>query len=131
MITLATLKDASLQEIFEQAARHLLTQNEKSESGAMCVYRTHSGDGKLMCAVGCFISDEEYNKSFENCSFTAIVNRLNIKSTFAQNELLRSLQRMHDCNEPVFWRNNLFNIGLRNGLSVAFIEKEFPIEATL
>lgn len=129
MITLSTLKEATLQEIFEQAARHLLTQNKKSvDANGMCVYRKLEGDACLKCAVGIFISDDEYQKSFENKAQSSITG---LNPGCERSMLLYMLQKMHDCNDPEFWRNNLFNIGLRNGLNVSFIEKEFPSEASV
>lgn len=58
-ITLATLPQATEQEVFDQVARHLLTQGAFARIGSAgrCVFRTSSG---LKCAAGCLISDEEY-----------------------------------------------------------------------
>lgn len=57
MITLATLKDATSQQVFDHVAKHLLTQNMQSARNGNCKYR---GDGGLMCAAGCLMSDDEY-----------------------------------------------------------------------
>ncbi len=54
-ITLATLPEATAQEVYSQVRKHLLTQKMKSiEEGKGCVYRGPDG---LMCAAGCLISD--------------------------------------------------------------------------
>lgn len=56
-ITLSNLHEATAQQVFDQAALHLLTQNRKSKEDTKCAYRTKEG---LRCAAGCFISEEEY-----------------------------------------------------------------------
>ena len=102
MITLKTLHQATLQEIFNQAANHLLTQNEKSKgliihnaipelgiaesSNISCKYRNKEG---LKCAIGVFISDEEYNEKIN---------------------LLKKLQRTHDAYKVEEWKERLILI---------------------
>jgi hypothetical protein len=57
IITLANLHEATKQDIFNQVARHLITQNHRSvDEKGYCKYRS----GNLKCAAGCLISDEEY-----------------------------------------------------------------------
>jgi len=51
---------ATLQETFDKVARHLLTQQAKAEQpDGNCAYR---GEHGRKCAVGCLISDEEYEQ---------------------------------------------------------------------
>lgn len=51
------------QEVFDKVVNHLLTQNQKSiDESSQCMYRGING---LMCAVGCLIPDEFYNKDLE------------------------------------------------------------------
>ena len=50
------------QEIFNTAVKHLRIQNAKSINKFynQCKYY---GDGGRKCAIGCLISDEEYNQN--------------------------------------------------------------------
>ena len=49
-----------LQELFDKIATHLLTQGARSENSlGKCLYR---GEFGRKCAVGCLISDEEYEQ---------------------------------------------------------------------
>lgn len=105
MITLHTLPDASLRDIFDQAKNHLLTQGCRAvnEEGG-CFYRGPNG---TKCAVGCFISDEEYSPEMEEKDLETAY-RLGIKDTqanlsSAKNRLLFDLQLMHDKHEPKEW----------------------------
>lgn len=58
-ITLTNLHTKSLQEVFDYIVAHMFTQNERSllPDGSGCAYR--GSDGR-MCAVGCLITDDEY-----------------------------------------------------------------------
>lgn len=110
MITLKTLPNATAQEVFDQVANHLLTQNQKSEDNeGLCFYKNRN----LKCAVGCLISEEEYSPEFENQPIFS----LNIKTHI---ELLQKLQRLHD-NKPIKdWKNELKIIAYEFDLKVNF-----------
>ena len=69
MITLKTLGKATAQEVFDQVATHLLTQNERSLDGASCSYRNCDG---LKCAAGCLISDDEYDNQMEGIDWRGV-----------------------------------------------------------
>lgn len=62
-ITLATLAQATEQEVFDQVARHLLAQGVQSTMmrldgvSTTCQYR---GEGGRKCAAGALIGDDEY-----------------------------------------------------------------------
>jgi hypothetical protein len=64
MITLATLPQATAQQVYDQVKVHLLKQGKKSENrltigGALnCAYR---GRNATTCAAGCLIADDEYS----------------------------------------------------------------------
>lgn len=64
MITLATLAQATEQEVFDQVAKHMLTQNRKSilADNGPCAYRGANG---LKCAAGALMTDEEYKYWFD------------------------------------------------------------------
>ena len=129
MITLKTLHSATLQEIFDHVAKHLLAQNEAAkifdeDDGTACFYRTAEGRS---CAVGCCIADDEYSYKLENIPMRRLAWLLNpnpimemnynireeIAADFAkqagwygasirqdQIDLLIALQEMHDDYVP-------------------------------
>ena len=106
MITLATLKDATAKEVFEQVKTHLLTQTERSMLDEdTCAYRGISG---LKCAAGCLISDDEYNKDFESKRWKALANWNAVPNTHV--ELIDSLQMVHDHYPVSLWEQELENI---------------------
>lgn len=93
---IATLKEASLQDIFDQVVTHLLKQNKQAlaPNGA-CKYHTDSG---LKCAVGCLISDDEYYPDMDNgLSISKITG---LCYTNEKYKLLSRLQLIHDRQEP-------------------------------
>ena len=81
MITLATLEQATAQQVFTQVKNHLLKQNEKSMINGICAYRGSNG---LQCAAGCLMSDEEANKlrkvSLGTCLFKMTKYHKNIRN---------------------------------------------------
>lgn len=105
MITLATLSQASAQEVFDQVVDHLRKQGKPSfmdEGSARCAYRGHSG---LKCAAGCLISDNEYRVTMENRTWSAMVRDTVVPIHHAN--LIESLQEIHDSNEPKNWEYRL------------------------
>jgi hypothetical protein len=75
MITLKTLKNSTDQEVFDQVANHLLTQNKRSVSATdntLCVYRSPDG---LKCAAGCLIADDEYDPRMEGSNWKEMYER--------------------------------------------------------
>lgn len=124
MITLATLHLATAQEVFDQVATHLLTQNAKSVKGSGCAYR---GDGGMKCAAGCLIADDEYKPEMETASWQAMVRPFNMPGTdpyasirnLAPNNhctLIMVLQQVHDINPPSDWPRRLASIARSHGL---------------
>ena len=107
-ITLKTLPQSTAQQVFDHVAIHLLFQNERSEaspeyvvSDTLCYYR----NGKLACAAGCLIADDEYDFSFEQHTWRMLVNDKLVPS--AHQDLIEQLQNIHD-HEPVHsWRKSL------------------------
>lgn len=107
MITLKTLPRANKQQIFDQVAKHMLTQMKKStmtdENGDIeYFYKNLEG---LSCAAGCLIADDEYNPEFENQSWSLLVHWGYVPRR--NSELIGFLQKIHDKNEPVEWENLL------------------------
>lgn len=102
MITLATLNDATEQEVFDQIARHLLTQGKPSrDADGNCVYRNNEG---LMCAAGCLLTNEEYNPSFDedNGKPWAYISAGRNHKT-----LIVRLQEIHDGYHHTTWETTL------------------------
>lgn len=100
MITLKTLHMATAQEVFDQCANHLLTQNKVSiDDNGHCMYR---GLGGLKCAAGCFIADDEYHMGMEGIAWK------NLKEAPARHsELIQSLQLVHDIHPVKEWKEQL------------------------
>lgn len=129
-ITLANLKYATSHEVFEQVARHLLTQGERSHviplatnvDKYQCAYR---GGSDNKCAAGCLIDDAEYKKEFEHTSWEALVMEGHVPSSHS--ELIVKLQFIHDQTKPPQWREGLLELAESEFLNSEFIEKEFPL----
>lgn len=115
-ITLKTLPSATLQQVFEQAATHLLTQNEPSENGDGCMYHHPSG---LKCAAGCFISEEEYSPDFEKITWSMLATKSLVPHHHA--EFITFLQKIHDTEIIPEWKYALENLGKRYNLDTSFL----------
>lgn len=102
-ITLANLNNASEQEIFNQVAKHLLTQNKKSiKEDGVCLYKSPEG---LKCAAGCLISNEEYRPEFETNSWYWLIR--DSKFPKEHQALIRDLQFIHDQISVSDWKRYL------------------------
>lgn len=112
MITLKTLPQATAQEVFDQAANHLLTQNEKSMHGPGCEYKNLKG---LKCAAGCFISDKEYNYGVENNSWEELVADKLVPEEHSK--LIQGLQYIHDDYLVEEWEEELKSLASRYKLT--------------
>lgn len=105
MITLKTLSQATAQEVFDQVAKHLLTQNAKSVTfnedygKDFCMYR---GDNGLKCAAGCLIGDDEYRNDMEDYLYSSLR-----ESPEEHQELITRLQCIHDQREVKEWKSEL------------------------
>jgi len=89
------------QEIFNKVRDHLLKQNAKSlkKHSIHCAYRSDSG---LKCAIGCLITDENYEAAHEGLGAEEVpvvqmVERsLDILIDPETSRLLYDLQDLHD-----------------------------------
>lgn len=119
-ITLATLPFATLQQVFEQSATHLLTQKEKSKEYVgniqVCVYLNSVG---LKCAAGCFISEKEYSPSFEGFSWEILIEKGKVPDNHLT--LIHQLQLIHDTEILSEWKNALKNLGKGHDLDISFL----------
>lgn len=101
IITLATLPEATAQEVFDQVARHLLTQKAKALDGNLCVYLADDG---LKCAAGCLIDSKEINK-ISGGDWAALVISEQVPKNHM--DLICKLQSIHDDFNPDRWRGKL------------------------
>lgn len=128
-ITLATLPYSTAQEVFDQVASHLLTQNAKSVArlgdGYACAYRGADG---MKCAAGCLIGDDEYRPEMEGAAWCSMT-----KSEFQYPgsdpheairglaprdhlNLISDLQIVHDSYDVPDWRRLLAKTARDHGL---------------
>lgn len=103
-ITLATLPQATPEQVFEQIARHLLKQWQKSVSpdSNRCAYRGALG---MSCAAGCLISDDEYDLRWEARSWTSLALSQEVPADYST--LIRRLQVIHDSYPVLDWPSQL------------------------
>ena len=108
------------QTIFNRVARHLLRQNAKSEGvrcgATTCLYRGPQG---RRCAIGIFITDENYTRRMETHNLTTLLQMYEdrVPSWFTEHQrLLRALQRLHDEEWVTDWRTSLAQIARSFGL---------------
>jgi hypothetical protein len=109
------------QRTFDRVAKHLLKQGCKSHHPMKgCLYR---GPRKTMCAIGCLITDREYDKKMENKCVSSLLKYFPKLHRFAKVEsLLDYLQSVHDKNEPENWKEELRGVARRFNLSSAVIK---------
>lgn len=110
------------QELFDQVATHLLTQNAKSiayssaNDGVSCRYRGPNG---LRCAIGIFIPDDQYEPWMEG---EVVTTDLVWKATGLPSHLdtlARALQQVHDENPVEAWVGALRYVAFDFQLSTA------------
>jgi hypothetical protein len=113
MITLKTLPDATAQEVFDQVANHLLTQNKESIKDLQCQYHYN----ELKCAAGCLIAEDEYDPKMDlrNHSWIGLINKFGI--TDKHHQLITRLQFIHDKYSPNNWKTELIELAEKKGLN--------------
>ena len=131
MITLKTLTRATSQEIFDQVANHLLTQNKKCVSIGMCSYR--SSTENLKCAAGCLIADDEYDPIIEGHTWLTLVEKMSVSANCSK--LISRLQGIHDADytnmadyeddeTPFrFWKDRLIDLAREYKLNAETVEQ--------
>ena len=115
MITLKTLPQATAQEVFDQITQHLLKQGKAaiSSTGA-CRYRVEVQGEVLKCAAGCLIAKNEHSEKFEGEPWGFLVSLKLVPRT--HNDLITSLQDMHDACLPSRWPERLRQLAEDYGL---------------
>jgi len=98
------------QEIFDKVAAHLEQQRSTSiEEGGTCMYRGAVGK---MCAIGCLIPDDKYNRQMEYQGVTGpdVKPVLEELGLYEHKKLLDDLQILHDKRDVQDWPDHLANI---------------------
>jgi hypothetical protein len=114
-ITLATLPQATPQQVFDQVVEHLLRQGKKSKThiGSTC-FCSYRGEGNTKCAAGCLIADHEYTVDFEGERWQGLLHRGFV--TEEHKYLIYSLQLVHDYYPVHEWPDKLRDIADEYGL---------------
>ena len=100
------------QEAFTTSARHLLKQDRKSlDHRQGCAYRA----GKLKCAIGCLIPDDQYFKNLEGKSVAHIYYQIPALEGL-DSDLLIALQKVHDDSRSDNWSSKLQSIAKQHKL---------------
>lgn len=125
MITLKTLAEASAQDVFDHVVRHLGKQGVRSmeedgDTSASCAYRGVEG---RMCAAGCLVADDEYQKDWEGLSWEGLLNRGAVPPEHGS--LIDDLQLVHDTKFDD-WSGALRITALKYNLDDAVIKEAFP-----
>lgn len=121
-ITLATLPQASAQEVFDFVCHHLLTQEQPSTDAAgNCVYHSLKG---TKCAAGCLIEEGEYIQEMEKTNWSRLVVHGLVPE--AHQELICHLQYVHDDRAPEDWKEALrkvpSHLALSDCISLDYLE---------
>lgn len=114
MITLASLEQATEQQVFDHIATHLLKQKERSVSDETCAYR---GLNSLMCAAGCLISDDEYKTVMERNPWERLV-RDELVPHYHQ-RLIQAFQDLHDNESPEIWPFSIIETAIDYNLEIS------------
>ena len=128
MITMKNLHLATEQQVFDQVARHLLTQNTKAINDlGVCKYRFRLNDNTILkCAVGFLIADDEYSQEMEGSLYGSydFNEFFGFKGEAPHLTLLRSLQNLHDKHPVLIWKEELEKIAADFNLNIDIL-KEF------
>lgn len=115
---MTTIQPMTKQEVFTTVVTHLRKQGCRSiDSAGVCKYRGNKG---MACAVGCLISDAEYEPSMERENITAVLRLYpNLHARLASSvELLIDLQHIHDACDVVDWENHFRTVAKTYSLQV-------------
>lgn len=85
-----------LQHVYDTMVNHLRQQKTRAvNANGSCLYRTKNGN---KCAVGCLISDEEYERELERVLLESVISRLmgGEPQPPRLKDLLRYMQQTHD-----------------------------------
>lgn len=117
-ITLKNLHKATAQEVLDQVAEHLLTQQEQSKQLLACYYR---GDNGMKCAAGCLVADDEYVPEMEGKDWAELQEDGMVPNSHM--ELIQSLQNIHDRHDVEYWQSSLIDLYKELNLCPAVVER--------
>ena len=104
------------QEIFNTVCDHLMKQGRKSKGSWQYAYR---GEGGAMCAVGCLISDDEYDEGMEGDVVEQIYGRGDLPPRLEPHvNFLAELQVIHDHEAVREWPTHLRKLAAERNLTV-------------
>lgn len=86
----------TLQEVFDEALKHLASMPHRAATGNRCHYRTPDG---CKCVVGHFIPNDKYHPSMEGDGILfnrEVFEATNLKYITHARDLLHALQHLHD-----------------------------------
>lgn len=129
-ISLATLSQATAQQVFDHVVINLLKQNKQSQTvifnqpDPVCAYRGQAG---TKCAGGWVIGDNEYTPEMECHNWPDLVEQFE-QIPDAHNQLIREMQVVHDTYDPILWPIYYGRLAGQYGLSIGtmslFIEQQ-------
>jgi hypothetical protein len=79
------------------------------------MYRGLNGQ---MCAVGCLISDDQYDPAMEGASAVQLLQRFPSLGLSEHSSLLLALQCVHDGTPPRYWETELTRVASEFNLEV-------------
>lgn len=103
------------QEAFDKMVAHLRKQGKPAHEDGSCRYRTKDG---LMCAVGCLITDAEYERGMEGRGVEAIMAAYEVLQDLDP-PLLAEMQDTHDAWGTTVWEACFADTAARYGLVYA------------
>jgi len=121
-VTLATLKQATEQQVFDQGATHMLTQKKRSSIDGVCAYR---GLNDRRCVAGCFMDEDEYDPLFEGCTWDVLIQEHGVPTDHQL--LIKALQNIHDRTKPALWAFELYSLARQFQLDVAALDAACPL----
>lgn len=119
-VSLENLAEATEQQVFDQVATHLLTQNQKSQKqgvGGKCLYRYED----LKCAAGCLIADDDYAKKLDaekQSQWGSLYDAGLVPE--AHVSLIAELQYVHDSMDVCTWKAGLTEVAEKFDLKTNF-----------
>ena len=95
---------------------------QSTRSGGTCAYR---GDDNLKCAAGCLMSDDEYQRDWDDhpTGWPVLIGRGAVNANNAM--FISVLQELHDGSKPEEWRGRLISLASSRALCSDFL-KDIP-----
>lgn len=101
----------TMQQMYDKAKLHLLTQNSRSAERFHCKYRDSRG---RKCGAGIFIPDEKYNEGMEGLLWESV--NVNFQLHVPHTKFVQEIQQIHDAEKPSYWKQALEILAHKHGL---------------